>query len=183
MKDTPSAVIGKPRPAMLGKLGEEAAAAYLMEQGFTILGRNVRLHIEPISAISCYARQKKYHKLSGKIPQDFTGKGSALSGKSASNGSISSDSAGKGPGRITAEIDIIARDGDMLVFAEVKTRSSKSCGFPSESVDISKQRKLRRAASQYMQMHGLHISARFDVISVLGTPGNFTITHYKNAFY
>lgn len=176
MKDTPSANIGKPRPAMLGKLGEEAAAAYLMEQGFTILGRNVRLHIEPINAISCYARQKKYHRID--TPK------SSLKGRGMNCGSsgINTDSAGKGSGRITAEIDIIARDGDMLVFAEVKTRSSKSCGFPSESVDLSKQRKLRRAASQYMHLNNLHMSARFDVISVLGTPGNFTITHYKNAF-
>lgn len=176
MKDTPSEIIGKPKPSVLGKLGEDAAAAHLMEQGCKILGRNVRLHIEPQNAISCYALQKKYHRID-KPKSSLKGMGSNC------NADKNTGSAGKGSGRITAEIDIIACDGDTLVFAEVKTRSSQSCGFPSESVDLSKQRKLRRAASQYMQMHGLHMSARFDVISVLGTPGNFIITHYKNAFY
>ncbi|MFH0942353.1 MAG: YraN family protein [Chloroflexota bacterium] len=49
------------------------------------------------------------------------------------------------------EIDIIARDGDYLVFVEVKTRTSPGLGHPEESVTAAKRAKLRQVALHYLQ--------------------------------
>ena len=64
------------------------------------------------------------------------------------------------------EIDIIARDGDTVVFVEVKSRSSSGFGVPEEAVDRRKQRQLCRLALLYLQKKGwLHrVDCRFDVI-------------------
>jgi len=48
------------------------------------------------------------------------------------------------------EIDIVARKEGRLIFAEVKTRRSRSCGAPAEAVNRSKQKKIRLTASSYM---------------------------------
>ncbi len=63
------------------------------------------------------------------------------------------------------EIDIIAADGDMTVFAEVKTRRYDSWGRPGEFVGRTKQRHLLMAALEYMGER--EMSARFDVIEVM----------------
>lgn len=80
-----------------------------------------------------------------------------------------------------AEIDLIARDGDTIVFVEVKYRSSVSSGHPLEAVTISKQRKICKAALFYMNKNKIspdNTSIRFDVIGILGDE----ITHIENAF-
>jgi|SRR5690606_12399406 len=72
------------------------------------------------------------------------------------------------------EVDIIATDGDILVFVEVKTRASHAYGMPYEFVDYAKQAKLARAANQYIAAtkHGGEI--RFDVVSILYSERNKT---------
>lgn len=82
------------------------------------------------------------------------------------------------------EVDIVARDGDTLVFVEVKTRSSTIFGKGYEAVDYRKQRKLTRIAEEYLVRHDLCTSpARFDVISVhLASGGDSTVHHIPNAF-
>lgn len=78
------------------------------------------------------------------------------------------------------EIDIIARDGETLVFAEVKYRKSERFGNSLEAVDTRKQKKICQTALYYLARH--HISdsvpCRFDVIGITGEE----ITHIKNAF-
>lgn len=78
------------------------------------------------------------------------------------------------------EIDIIARDGETLVFAEVKYRKSERFGNSLEAVDTRKQKKICQTALYYLARH--HISdsvpCRFDVIGITGED----ITHIKNAF-
>jgi putative endonuclease len=65
------------------------------------------------------------------------------------------------------EIDIVARDGDALVFVEVKTRRGVAFGYPSEAVDARKQRKLIASAYQYLVERDLgEIDCRFDVAEV-----------------
>lgn len=66
------------------------------------------------------------------------------------------------------EIDIIAKDGDVLVFAEVKFRQSFTSGDPLESVDIKKQRTISKVALVYLLQKGLsqNTPCRFDVIGV-----------------
>jgi putative endonuclease len=80
------------------------------------------------------------------------------------------------------EIDLIARDGDTLVFAEVKTRRR---GQPAEAVTPEKQRRLTLAALQFLRRFGLlEQRARFDVVAVVwpddGRPPS--IEHLTNAF-
>jgi len=83
----------------------------------------------------------------------------------------------------TGEIDIIARDKEIIVFAEVKTRTSDKCGFPAEAVGSFKQRQISRTAVIYLKENNLlHKSARFDIISVLCLPQNEKIDLIKNAF-
>lgn len=65
------------------------------------------------------------------------------------------------------EIDIVARDGNQLVFVEVKTRSSNTFGMPYEAVDWVKQGRLTRAADRYIMAHRYAGEIRFDVVSVL----------------
>lgn len=65
------------------------------------------------------------------------------------------------------EIDIVASDGDAVIFIEVKTRSNKKFGEAEEAVDLRKQKKIRQVAEYYlMQNHGLSQKCRFDVYSV-----------------
>jgi len=82
------------------------------------------------------------------------------------------------------EIDIIAQDGDTLVFCEVKTRSSNRCGTGAEAVDCRKQRKIVQVASLYLQRYRLvNQRCRFDVIEILQPEqGQTQIQHIINAF-
>jgi len=80
------------------------------------------------------------------------------------------------------EIDIIAKQGSYLVFVEVRTRSSASCGLPQESITTAKINKLRRLAQVYMINKSLYnVDVRFDVVAVYRA-GETTITHIENAF-
>jgi putative endonuclease len=66
------------------------------------------------------------------------------------------------------EVDIIARQGDDLVFIEVKTRSSSRFGSPFEAVTLKKQRQLSRIAKDYLARNKImDTSCRFDVLSIV----------------
>ena len=65
------------------------------------------------------------------------------------------------------EIDVVAKDGEVLCFIEVKLRRSVRMGWPEEGVTRAKQRQLTRLASWYLQAHRLReVLVRFDVVSV-----------------
>jgi putative endonuclease len=69
---------------------------------------------------------------------------------------------------IHAEIDLIAYDGPVLCFVEVKTRASDWFAAPEQNVDLRKQRQIARAARVYRRMFGLvGASYRYDVVSVI----------------
>ena len=82
------------------------------------------------------------------------------------------------------EIDLVAEDGDCLVFVEVKTRGSLACGHPLESIDSRKQRQLIKAAREYLAEHGAEERVcRFDAVSVLfGDEQQPMIELIKDAF-
>lgn len=84
------------------------------------------------------------------------------------------------------EIDLIALDGDCLVFVEVKTWSSADSGDPSLAVDRRKQEKLSRAAIVYLKRRGLlEQRCRFDVVSIVWPSDRRAqpaIRHFPNAF-
>lgn len=66
------------------------------------------------------------------------------------------------------ELDLVAEDGQTLVFVEVRTTCSRRFGFGFQSIDWRKQQKVRRLALQYLQQNSLgQRPIRFDVISVL----------------
>lgn len=82
------------------------------------------------------------------------------------------------------EIDIIARDGDTLVFCEVKTRRSETFGIPAEAVIPPKARRIRLLAQQWMSSRGLRPrDVRFDVVSVRPqVSGPAEVSHLRGAF-
>ncbi|AKD02683.1 YraN family protein [Pontibacter korlensis] len=109
-----------------GQLGENHAAAYLQQKGYTVLQQNYR-----------YKR---------------------------------------------AEVDIIARKADLLVFVEVKTRTSNNYGYPEEAVNSKKEEMLLSAAEEYILQEEWQHEVRFDIISVtLTSPPE--IHHIEDAFY
>ena len=81
------------------------------------------------------------------------------------------------------EMDLIARDGDTLVFIEIKTRRSKSLEWAKEAVDWRKKRQLSKVALAYMkENHCADVKSRFDVVAVnLGSQGK-EVEVVKNAF-
>jgi putative endonuclease len=66
------------------------------------------------------------------------------------------------------EIDIVAKDGDEIVFVEVRARASRDFGGAAASVGGAKRRKLVRAASLWLQARGWDGPCRFDVVAVEG---------------
>jgi len=83
------------------------------------------------------------------------------------------------------EIDLVAVDKRMVVFVEVKTRTTHDAGHPADAVDKNKQRRLTRAAQGYIKRHHLEeTSARFDVVAVTWPDPEKApvIEHYRHAF-
>jgi putative endonuclease len=81
------------------------------------------------------------------------------------------------------EIDIIARDGNELVFVEVKSRTSDLYGTPETSVNARKQKKVASAALYYInEKSHHHRNARFDVVAVTFQEGPPRIELTCNAF-
>jgi len=83
------------------------------------------------------------------------------------------------------ELDLIAQQGKTLILVEVKTRKNENYGRPVEAVGHQKQKKLSRAAVNYLK----HLKARpdyvrFDVVEVIGEPGDGKpeLRHIENAF-
>lgn len=79
------------------------------------------------------------------------------------------------------EIDIIAFKGTIIAFVEVKTRRCPDHD-PVAAVDSRKISRLCRAADSLIRSHGIQQDPRFDVITVTGTPENYMVEHYPDAF-
>lgn len=80
------------------------------------------------------------------------------------------------------EIDIIALDDDILVFIEVKTRTSINYGYGYEAVNFNKQRKILNTSLLYIRNKKLDdFQLRYDIIEVYMT-NKLTINHIKDAF-
>ena len=80
------------------------------------------------------------------------------------------------------EIDLIARDGDTLVFVEVKSRRR---GVPAEAVTEEKQRRISLVALHFLRKHGLlDVRCRFDIVAIVWPDdrGEPQIEHIPNAF-
>lgn len=121
-------------PRELGRWGEDKAADYLIEQGYSIITRNERTPYGEIDLIAQHSPDR--------IPDETT-----------------------------------------LVFVEVKTRSSRTFGYPEESITSRKQEHLTSAAQYFMQEHPqLEVDWRIDVISIeRSQDGRPLIQHFENA--
>ena len=83
----------------------------------------------------------------------------------------------------SSEIDIVAKDGEYIVFVEVKFRKGLSHGLPRESVGRAKQKKIIKAAMHYIQAtQETEQDYRFDVVEILESDGKLYANHIENAF-
>lgn len=81
------------------------------------------------------------------------------------------------------EIDLIADDNGVIVFVEVKSRTSSEYGEPENSITLSKRKQLRKVAEGYFYVNDLQdVQARFDVVSIKWEYGKPIINHIVNAF-
>ena len=80
------------------------------------------------------------------------------------------------------ELDLVMRDGETLVFVEVRHRTDSRHGHPLETVTASKQRRLVKAARFYLLRNGLSCACRFDVVGVTGTPPQLEFIWVRAAF-
>lgn len=80
------------------------------------------------------------------------------------------------------DIDIIATDGEIIVFVEVKTRRNRMFGEPEEAIDYQKLRNLRVAINHFVKYKCINQEIRLDAINVVGTPGGGEpeITHIQD---
>ena len=83
-----------------------------------------------------------------------------------------------------AEIDIIAKDGSILVFVEVKTRSYDFFGKPESFVNDRKKKLLIDAGTAYMREIRHDWEIRFDIVGILLAPSKpIRIEHFEDAFF
>lgn len=111
---------------IVGRRGEDIAASFLQEKGYTILERNWK--------------------------------------------------------RGDLEIDIIAKEGNTIVFVEVKTRSSNLFGNPEDSVDELRKKRLTAASNMYLNYKKLDNPYRYDIIAIILNSAKTEINHIEEAF-
>ena len=81
------------------------------------------------------------------------------------------------------EIDIVARDGETIVFVEVKAKETAECGTAAEAVTVRKQRKVVSMAVDYLARNRLTSKpCRFDVVAIDGAGEQAILTYYRGAF-
>tara|TARA_R110002020_G_scaffold244438_2_gene458104 strand:- start:940 stop:1311 length:372 start_codon:yes stop_codon:yes gene_type:complete len=80
------------------------------------------------------------------------------------------------------ELDLVMRDGDILVFVEVKHRTTARYGHPLETITYQKQQRLVRAAKLYIARGGLSSPCRFDILGIIGKPPDLDFHWVKAAF-
>lgn len=135
------------------KEGETQAKDYLIARGYRVLETNYKNAIGEIDLIAVDPKTRQERVVKNRFERGVIDKRAAER--------------------------LFAQCVDMLVFVEVKTRSSGKFGDPSLAVDITKQRKVCRAATAYLKRFGkMNTPARFDVISISGDK----VEHILNAF-
>ena len=85
---------------------------------------------------------------------------------------------------LRAELDIIAKVEDILVFVEVKTRSNNNYSEPQDAVNQKKKDLLAAAGAAYMRKINHDWEVRFDIISIIyKNEKDFSIEHFEDAFF
>lgn len=83
---------------------------------------------------------------------------------------------------LRAEVDIISKDGDDLVFTEVKTRQTAEIGEPWMAVTRKKQKQIIKCAHQYVVSKDLDVNVRFDIVSIVHNSYGTRLEHIPRAF-
>lgn len=83
------------------------------------------------------------------------------------------------------ELDIIALKDEVLIFAEVKTRSTDTFGFPAEAVGKTKEAHITKASEGFIISNEklVYTDIRFDIISIIITSNKTSINHIEDAFF
>lgn len=82
-----------------------------------------------------------------------------------------------------AEIDLICRIGNEVVFVEVKTRATDFFGYPEEAVSKAKQMRLAEAANAWIEKECFSGESRFDIIAIILEHNVQKVYHIEDAFY
>lgn len=82
----------------------------------------------------------------------------------------------------SGELDLIMRDGEHLVFVEVRSRNNSNYGNPAETVTRRKQNRIVRAAAHYLQRQRINKPCRFDVVAISTAPQTHKLEWIKDAF-
>jgi len=82
------------------------------------------------------------------------------------------------------ELDLVGWDGPVLAFVEVKTRTSSEAGPPEAAVSLSKQKRIAKAAKEYLRQRGKNrVNYRFDIVSVIwDAEAGYQVRLIKDAF-
>lgn len=82
------------------------------------------------------------------------------------------------------EIDLIAKDGETLVFVEVKTKTREGFGEPEDWIDEKKQDQIGKVAMGYLMEKGIEqTDCRFDVVGIIKIGSRTEIRHIEDAFW
>ncbi|MFW0715676.1 YraN family protein [Pedobacter sp. N23S346] len=82
-----------------------------------------------------------------------------------------------------AELDLIAYKNSIMVFVEVKARTSIAFGEPEDFVDQAKQKQMELASAEYIEIMNHQNDIRFDIIAITFTKNNYTLNHIEDAFW
>ena len=81
------------------------------------------------------------------------------------------------------EIDLIAKERDILVFVEVKTRRNEKYGDVRDAVTPQKIKNIVAAAEAYIKKHDIDSPIRFDIVTIVSRAESHEIEHIRDAFY
>lgn len=83
-----------------------------------------------------------------------------------------------------AEVDIIMKNNDLIVFIEVKARRSGGFGTPENFMSKAQQNRVLKVADHYVHLHNWVLKIRFDIVAVsIITNGNYVIEQFEDAFF
>lgn len=80
------------------------------------------------------------------------------------------------------ELDIVAKQGEYIVFVEVKSAGRKSNYRPEDRVNHEKQKRIKRLARAYLRSQRLDAPTRYDIVTVTWNDGEIKLEHFENAF-
>ena len=82
-----------------------------------------------------------------------------------------------------AEVDIIAKKGDVLVIVEVKTRTSAGFGDPQQFLKPKQMQRIIKAVDYFVNENEMDVEVRFDIIAIVLNKKGMNLEHLENAFY